>query len=139
MSLNNFSETEREIIVNQVFSNRVMVFNLLFERGNDSFKGLKKFEIKKILSILKANRNLAYGLSGNKNDLVVKLISVGFVRPPRRILDNTPTPTPTPIPTPPPPSPSQAFGNQLELFSKDEINAPDLGITVELAILDEKY
>ncbi|EAL70969.1 hypothetical protein DDB_G0272664 [Dictyostelium discoideum AX4] len=123
MSLNNFSPEEKQNIVRSIFAEEEIVYNVFFERGDDSFKNLKLSEIKAILSILKSSRSMAYPLSGKKQVLVDLLTSIGFVGP----INTSPQPQP---PQPPPsPTPPGLFQEELQPHSFLEL---DLGITVEL-------
>ncbi|KAM9971754.1 hypothetical protein ACTFIW_011737 [Dictyostelium discoideum] len=121
MPLNNFSPEEKQNIVRSIFAEKEIVYNVFFERGDDSFKQLKLSEIKAVLSILKSSRSMAYPLSGSKQVLVDLLTSIGFVGP----INASPQPQP-PQPTPSPPG---LFQDELQPYSFLEL---DLGITIEL-------
>ncbi|KAM9973321.1 hypothetical protein ACTFIR_012697 [Dictyostelium discoideum] len=121
MPLNNFSPEEKQNIVRSIFAEKEIVYNVFFERGDDSFKTLKLSEIKAVLSILKSSRSMAYPLSGSKQVLVDLLTSIGFVGP----INASPQPQP-PQPTLSPPG---LFQEELQPYSFLEL---DLGITIEL-------
>ncbi|KAM9986060.1 hypothetical protein ACTFIZ_004310 [Dictyostelium cf. discoideum] len=128
MSLNNFSYLEKQNIINSIFAENEIVYNVFFERGDGAFKNLKRSEIITILSILKSSRSMAYPLAGNKQVLVDLLTSIGF----NGSINISPTPQP------PTSSSSSSSGLPQEELQPYSFLEHDLGITVELENLLEE-